>query len=197
MELVLTLAIPRSDVKQPAKALVGRFGDLRGILDAPVEELRTVDGIGSVTPVALRIIRAVAAIYLQQTAEGRDSLADPTLLADFWRLRIGSLANEVFEVACLNSAYRLLPDGIATLAEGTIDRATVYPRRVIELALKRGAAALVLAHNHPNGSVQPSDQDRLLTRALMLAAEIVQLKVHDHLIVSADESFSFRKAGLL
>ena len=83
------------------------------------------------------------------------------------------------------------------LEEGTIDRADVYPRRVVEAALKRGAAALVLAHNHPNGDVQPSEQDKILTRALVLAAETVHLKIVDHLIVSRDEAFSFRKAGLL
>lgn len=70
VELLLTLAIPRSNVKQPAKALIARFGNLRGILDAPTEELQTVEGVGSVAPVALRIIRAAATLYLQQSAEG-------------------------------------------------------------------------------------------------------------------------------
>jgi DNA repair protein RadC len=197
VELLLTLAIPRSDVKQPAKALITRFGDLRGILDAPIEELQKVTGIGSVTPVALRIIKAAATLYLQQGSEGRDSLADPERLASFWRMRIGVLPNEVFEVGYLDSGYRLLRDGIETLEEGTIDRATVYPRRVIEAALRRGAFGLVLAHNHPNGAITPSEQDKLLTRAIVLAAETVSVRVIDHLIVSADEAFSFRKAGLL
>src|SRR5215813_1584952 len=69
VELLLTLAIPRSDVKQPAKALLARFGNLRGVLDAPLAELQAVPGIGTVTPVALRIIREVASLYLQQLAE--------------------------------------------------------------------------------------------------------------------------------
>lgn len=197
VELLLTLAIPRSDVKQPAKALIARFGNLRGILDAPIEESRAVPGIGTVSPVALQIIKAAATLYLQQSGEGRDSLADPARLADFWRMRLGALSNEVFEVAYLDSAYRLLRDGVETLEEGTMDRAAVYPRRVIEAALKRGAAALVLAHNHPNGNVTPSEHDKVLTRAIVLGAETVQLKVVDHLIVSAQETFSFRKAALL
>ena len=197
IELLLTLAVPRSDVKQPAKALIARFGDLRGILDAPIEQLCAVSGIGSVTPVALQIIKAAATLYLQQTGEGRDSLADPTRLSEFWRMRIGAHQNEVFEVAHLDSGYRLLRDGVQTLEEGTIDRATVYPRRVIEAALKRGAAAVVLAHNHPNANLTPSEHDKVLTRAIVLAAETVHLKVVDHLIVSAHDTFSFRKAGLL
>ncbi len=197
VELLLTLAIPRSDVKQPAKALIERFGNLRGIMDAPIEELQAVKGIGSVAPVALRIIRSASALYLQQAAEKAESLADPEALVTFWRMRIGALRDEVFEVAYLDSGCRLLRDGVDRLEEGTTDRATVYPRRVVESALKRGAAVLVLAHNHPNGRAQPSEQDKTLTRALVLAAETVHLKILDHLIVTPDEVFSFRKAGLL
>ena len=197
VELLLTLAIPRSDVKQPAKALLARFSNLRGILDAPLAELQAVPGIGTVTPVALRIIREVASLYLQQSAESRDALADPYVLARFWRMRIGALANEVFQAGYLDSGYRLLRDGIETLEEGTVDRAAVYPRRVIEAALRRGAATLVFAHNHPNGDVQPTEQDKVLTRALVLAATAVQMKVFDHLIVSPDNVFSFRQEGLL
>lgn len=197
IELLLTLAVPRSDVKRPAKALIQRFGNLRGVLDAPLEELRAISGIGSVTPVALGIIKAAATLYLQQSCEGVNSLADSARLADFWRARIGALQNEVFEVAYLDSAHRLLRDGVETIEQGTIDRATVYPRRVLEAALKRGAAAMVLAHNHPNGRVVPSDHDKLLTRAIVIGAEAIHLKVVDHIIVSAVETFSFRKAGLL
>ena len=197
VELLLTLAIPRSDVKQPAKALIERFGDLRAILDAPLEELRAVPGIGTVTPVALQIIKAAATLYLQQSTEQRDSLADPEVLLRFWRMRIGALPNEVFEVAYLDAGYRLLRDGVERLEEGTIDRAAVYPRRVIEAALRRGAFGMVLAHNHPNGAAAPSDQDKHLTRAIVLAAETVSLRVVDHVIVSKDRTFSFRDAGLL
>ena len=197
VELMLTLAIPRADVKQPAKALLQRFGSLRGILDAPLDELRAVDGIGKVTPVALQVIRAAATLYLRQLSEGTDVLANPHHLTDFWRMKLGGLRSEVFEVGYLDSGLRLVRDGVERLAEGTIDRVAVYPRRVIEAALRRGAAALVLAHTHPNGRAEPTEHDKLLTRALVLAAETVHLKIVDHLIISVDAVFSFRKAGLL
>ena len=184
-------------LKQPAKRLLQRFGSLRAILDASEEELQEVEGIGSVAPVALKIVRATATLYLQQAAESQESVADPGRLAEFWRMRIGSLSHEVFQVAYLDSAHRLLRAGIETLEEGTVDRAAVYPRRVIESALRRSAAALVLAHNHPNGKVEPTEQDKLLTRAIVLAAEPVSLRIVDHLVVSVDEVFSFRKARML
>ena len=197
VELLLTLAIPRCDVKGPAKALLQRFGSVRGVLDARSEALRQVSGIGSVAPVALAIIRAAAVLYLQQANERVSVLGDQARIQDFWRMRIGSLPNEVFEVAYLDSGLRLLRNGVETLQQGTVDRASVYPRQVVEAALRRGAAAIVLAHNHPNGRVEPSEADKLTTRAIVLAAETIRLRVVDHLIVSPDEVFSFREAGLL
>ena len=190
-------AISRSDVKQQAKALLERFGSLRGILDAPLTKLQSVKGIGEVAAISLKVIRESATLYLQEASEEAEVLCAPERLSDFWRMRIGHLKHEVFAVAYLDSAYRLLPDGVETLQEGTIDRAAVYPRRVVEAALKRQAAALVLAHNHPNGNVEPSEQDKVVTQAVVLAAETIGLRVVDHLIVSASETFSFRKAGLL
>ena len=197
IELLLTLAIPRSDVKQPAKALLKRFGSLRGVLDAPLSELQSVDGIGEAAAVALHVVRESAALYLRETSEGAEVLRDPGRLGDFWRMQIGALRHEVFAVAYLDSACRLLRNGVETLQEGTVDRAAVYPRSIVEAALKRQAAALVLAHNHPNGNVEPSEHDKVLTRAIVLAAETVSLRVVDHLVVSPEETFSFRKAGLL
>ena len=198
VELLLTLAIPRLDVKQPAKALLARFGNLRGVLDAPRAELQEVAGVGDVAATALHVIRAAATLYLQQASEDApEVLTDPQLLSDFWRARIGALKHEVFAVAYLDSAGRLLRDGVETLQEGTIDRAAVYPRRVAEAALRREAAAIVLAHNHPNGRLQPSEHDKLITRAIVLAAQAIGLRVVDHLIVAAQDTFSFRQAGLL
>jgi DNA repair protein RadC len=197
VEMLLTLAIPRRDVKEQAKVLIKRFGNLRGILDAPIDEVRKVDGIGEVTPAVLRMMREIVSLYLQQTIEKQEALSDPNRLHEFWRVKIGSSANEVFMVGYLDSGYRLLRDCIERLEEGTIDRATVYPRRVVEAALRRKAAAIMLAHNHPNGDVRPSEQDKLITKALVLAAAAVQLKILDHLIVSAEQVFSFRQGGLL
>ncbi|MCX6842044.1 MAG: DNA repair protein RadC [candidate division WOR-3 bacterium] len=197
VELLLTLAIPRRDVKQPAKALLERFHTVRGIMDAPVEALSEVDGIGTVAPTVLKVIREFANLYQQLAVEERENLADPEVLHYFWRTRLGSSPNELFQVGFLDGACRLFKDGVETIEEGTTDRATVYPRRVVEAALKRKASSVVFAHNHPDGNAQPSEQDKLVTRALVLALETVQINVLDHLIVTADKVFSFRKAGLL
>ena len=195
VELLLTLAIPQKDVKVPAKLAIERFKSLRGVLDAPLEELREIPGLGEVAPVALRIIKEAANRYLQQKSQEAFSLTNQQVLFDYCRSALGSNSDEVFKVFYLDSGYRILGD--ETLEEGTIDRAAVYPRRVMDAALRNRAAALLFAHNHPNGNVKPSEQDKTLTRALVLAAETPQIKVLDHVIVSKDDVFSFRKEGLL
>lgn len=195
IELLLTLAIPRKDVKEPAKEAIKRFGSFRNVLDAPLEELRKITGFGEVAPVALRIIREAANRYLQQKSQESFSLVDQEVLFNYCRSALGALPYEVFKVIFLDSRYHILGD--ETLEEGTIDRGAVYPRKVMDAALRNHAAVLVFAHNHPNSDVTPSEQDKAITRALILAAETLQIKVFDHLIVSKDAVFSFRKEGLL
>jgi DNA repair protein RadC len=156
VEILLTLCVRRRDVKSDAKSLFQRFGNLRSILDAPVSDLQQVPGIGEVAPVDLRVIRETANLYLQQQAEQATVLAPPDTLTAFRRSRLGGLCNEVFEVAYLASACKLIRNRVDTLEEGTVDRAAVSPSRVIEAALRGGAAALVCAHTPaPAGPLTP------------------------------------------
>jgi len=197
IELILTLAIPRKDVKEPAKLLLKKYGSLRNVLDADLSELREIHGVGTVTPIALKIIKEIASLYLEEGVQGSKYGTEMESLVKLWQVRIGSSKTELFEVAYFDSGLRLMIDGIETLEEGTIDRSSVYPRKVVESALRKKSAALVFAHNHPNGIVQPTEEDKLLTRALTLAAATVQIQVLDHLIISDNNHFSFRKEGLL
>jgi len=205
VELLLTLAIPRKDVKIPAKEAIKRFGSFKGVLDAPIEELRKIPGIGEVAPLAIKFIKESATLYLQpktqtdltiaKTGPEKLSLEDPKILFDYCRAAIGAQPNEVFKVIYLDSRCRVID--LETITEGTIDRATVYPRKVMESALKKRASILVFAHNHPDGNISPSEQDKTITRALVLAAKTLNIDILDHIIVSKDEVFSFRKEGLL
>lgn len=197
VELLLTLCIPRRDVKQPAKALLKHFGNLKGVLDAEMEELRAIEGIGKVTPVALRIIREAAHLYLQQGAEGREILNSASRVEAFWRSRLSGLTREVFEVAYLDKAYRLLPNGVERMEVGTVDRTVVYPRKVVEAALRRSASALLLAHNHPTGRAYPSEADITLTKMIQKAAAPLDIRIIDHLIVAGSSVFSFRSNQML
>src|SRR5690606_11755002 len=118
-------------------------------------------------------------------------------LAIRWRLTLGGLQREVLEVAVLDPAGGLIPDGVVRLNEGGVDRVVVEPRRIMELSLRHGATRVVVAHNHPSGVVRPTQRDLDATRQIVLAGTTLDVSVADHLIVSSEETFSFRQEGLL
>lgn len=197
LELLLTLCIPRKDVKAPAKALLARFNSLRGVLDAPPEQLKEVNGIGGVAPVALRIVRESATLYLQESAEEGSVLDSTEALKNLFRLRLGGLRHEAFEVAFLDKSYRLMRNGIERLEEGVADRTRVYPSKVMRAALLRHAVFIVVAHNHPSGQLKASPEDIRLTEALANSAKALELQLLDHVIVTPSDALSFLDEGLL
>jgi DNA repair protein RadC len=108
---------------------------------------------------------------------------------------MGHLKDEEFHMFSFNTQFQLVKEDI--LSEGTVDQTMVYPRKVIELAIKNNASSVIFCHNHPDGNLEPSDQDKLLTKALQLATKTVNINVHDHLIVSNGGYFSFRENRLI
>jgi len=197
LELVLTLCIPRRDVKLPAKKLLAKFGNLRAVLDAPADKLREVDGIGSVTPVALRIIRDAAALYLQQGLEARELLASVSQISQFLRLRFSGEKRECAEVLYLDTGRRLIPQGIERMETGTVDQVVMMPRKIVESALHRGAKFVVMVHNHPGGSTQFSRADIDVTRAVSAACKAVGMELADHFLVAGDTTISMLSSGLM
>lgn len=197
IELVLTLAIPRRDVKPIAKALLAKFGSLKAAFDASDEDLLQINGFGENSLFAFRLIRSLVSHYLKADIEVGGLQAHPTALSEFWRARLAHETSEVFEVAYFDSGLRLLRDGVECHSRGTADRTSVFPGAVVKSALHRNAYAIAFAHNHPSNDLNPSDLDKLLTKQLVLAATAVQLHVVDHLIVGPRGFFSFREEGLL
>jgi len=194
VELLLTFFVHRRDVKGSAKSAIKRFGTFRGVLDATPQELTTIDGIGPVAAENLKLLRLAAEHYLRQKAEQANSFADPDDLYGYCRMAMGALAVEQFRVFYVDGAGRTTKESIS---EGTVDRANVFPREVMHGALSENAVGVIVAHNHPTGDSTPSEHDKLLTRALALAAETLGVRFHDHLVIGKDEVFSFRAEGLL
>lgn len=197
VELLLTLAVPRRDVKPLAKLLLAKFGSIRSIMDAEKAELMEVEGVSEATAFALGFLRSLIPVYLQPVVSETSIKDKPELLEQLWITRLGHESGEVFEVAHFDAGLRLLREGIATHSRGTADRSAVFPGEVIKEALKRNAYAIAFAHNHPSGDPAPSDADKLLTKQLVLAATAVNIRVVDHLIIASGGTFSFRQVGLL
>jgi DNA repair protein RadC len=118
-----------------------------------------------------------------------------TILVDYCRTAMGGLADEQFRVIFLNSQNEIIAEEI--VQEGTVNQTVVYPRKVLELALKHKAVGLILVHNHPSGSLTPSTADRELTRTLVQASKTLNLTVHDHLIITRQGYFSLAEHNLL
>ena len=195
VELLLTYAIPRKDVKPAAKELIKRFGSLTGVLDASQKELESFPDLGPASAVLIRLVKELCGAYLAERMKRRDVLSSPQAVIDFARMKLTGLPHEAFMVIYLNVKNEVY--GSEVIHEGTVDRAVVYPRRIIESALACHAASLILIHNHPSGHPDPSPEDKHLTRSISEAARTVDIRVVDHIIVGKGGHFSFMENNLL
>jgi len=195
VEMLLTFSIPQKDVKRIAKELIKKFGSIKGILDATAEELKSVPYVKDKTIELIAFIKEIGIIYQKQKAQEIPVSKTPKELIDYCIKKIGYKKEEEFRVIYLNSRSVIIGDEL--ISEGTIDRTTVYPRKVMEKALKNKAYSLIFTHNHPNGNPEPSQYDINLTKALDIAARSLNIIVYDHIIVAENSYFSLKEAKLL
>ena len=196
IELLLTFGTPRSDCKEAARALLTQFGSLPAVLDAAPVQLQQVKGVGPKNTFALHFIQGVARRYLHQRVVGKEYVRSSREVADYLIHSMRGLQHEVLTVVFLDAAHAVLDATV--VAEGTVTVNTIYPRELVKAALARNASALVIAHNHPSGSLTPSRQDSELTRSLYLVCSFMHLDLLDHLIIGAgDQVYSFADQGLM
>jgi len=195
IELLLTYAVPRVDVKPVAKALIKRFGGVSGVMDAGLDDLQSVKGLGPTSAILIRAVKELFDAYLAEGARERSALSSPDAVREFAKMKLAGLPHEAFMVIYLNVKNRVLDHEI--INEGTVDRAIVYPRRIVEHALAHHAAGLILVHNHPSGDPSPSAEDTQLTRSIIEAARTMDIKVLDHIVVGKSGHFSFHENRLL
>ncbi len=195
LELALTYAIPRKDTKQLAWALLKRFGSLSGVLDAKRTELCAVPGIGEEAALFVNLLRALLRRYFLDELKRKTSIANPEDAVEYCRASLEGEKDEIFEVIYLTTRNTVL--ACERLSEGTVDRTAVSPRKVVETALARRAAAMIFVHNHPSGDPSPSKEDVAITDELCRAAEVLGLRVHDHIIIGKGDYYSFKVSGLL
>jgi DNA repair protein RadC len=196
LELLLAYAIPRRDVKPLAKALIKKFGGLRGVMDATYEELVSIKGISEYSATFINALKGCSALYLKEGIRGKKTrLSSTTALLDYCRVAMSGLKDEQFRAVFLNSQNQVISDEV--IQEGTVNQSVVYPRKVMERALLHKATALILVHNHPGGSCRPSEEDTVLTAELVRVAGGLDIRVHDHIIICKSGYFSFLEKGLM
>ena len=197
LEFLLTMSIPRRDVKPLAKQLVKRFGSFAGVVNADNNELLSFPGFKESSLALLKAVKEAALRLQWQNLNAADApvLNNWDLVLDYCRSKIGYSKVEQFMVIYLNAKLRLIGEDIEQ--RGSLNQVSIHPREIIKAAIDRGAGAIVLVHNHPSGVVKPSGQDIALTQMIYEAGRLVDVDVLDHLIVSKDNVYSFAKEGLI
>jgi DNA repair protein RadC len=195
LALLLRTGLAGTPVLQLAQQMLDRFGGWAGLLAASVKDLGTVKGLGPAKRAEIAAVLEIARRSLNQRLVEQPALNDADTVKTFLRLHLGSLGHEVFAVLFLDAQLRLI--ALETMFRGTLTQTAVHPREVVKRALELGAAAAILAHNHPSGVAEPSAADEQLTRHLSQALALVDVRVVDHLVVGSQGVVSFAERGLL
>jgi DNA repair protein RadC len=193
IELLLTLGTPRKDCKDMAKAALLRFKTLQGVMEASSHELCEVDGIGLKNSFGIKLIKAVSDRYLEKKLINKRLVNNSKELFDYLYHSIRDKTREHFKIIFLDSKNRVI--STETHSKGTLTASSVYPREVVDLALRHKAAALIFAHNHPSGDPKPSSEDIAITRQLVFSGKVMGITVHEHIIIGDNCYYSFADQG--
>lgn len=191
LELVLSYAIPRKDTKSIARELLSRFKSINGILNADNRDLQSINGISKHTALFLNLLKDVSVLYMEKRMFGRDLLSSPQVVYDYLKISLKGLMDEGFKMLFLDNRNQLI--AMETLKNGTVNQTIVFPRKIVERALFHHAVGVLIAHNHPSGSLEPSQEDQEVTKDIREALKTVDITLLDHIIIGGNEFFSFRE----
>jgi DNA repair protein RadC len=195
LELLLTIAIPRRDVKPLAKDLIRRFGSFAEVVGAQRETLMQVPGVGETAAVQIRLVAAAVQRVTRGEVARRPVLGSWAALIDHCRATMAFEDREEFRILFLDKRNQLIADEVQQ--RGTVDHTPVYPREIVRRALELSATAIILAHNHPSGDPTPSQADIRMTREIIDVALPLGITVHDHVIIARNGHVSFKGKGLI
>ncbi len=195
IEYLLIVARPRIDTKPIARSLIQRFGSLAGVLTADPQTLALHPGMGESSAAALRIVALAARRLARTSVREQPILSNWQALLDYLHIDMAHLNVERVRVLYLNTQNMLILDHL--VSEGTLDESPIYTREVVKKGLDVGAAAMILVHNHPSGSPQPSRADIQITQKIMEAAHLMGMTVHDHIVIGREGHTSLKAQGLI
>jgi len=195
IELLLMLGTARKDCKLQAKQAIEKFKTLRGVLEAPPGELQQIKGFTPYNTFVIKLVQELAGEFLKEQILDKPFCKSSKEVFDYLSLSMRDLKKERFKVMFLNAQNQVIE--VEDVFEGTLTVSAVYPREIVEKAIKHNAASLIFAHNHPSGNPEPSDNDKQITRDLVFAGNIMQIKVLDHIVIGDNSYFSFADKGLI
>lgn len=188
LAVLISSGSTKKSCMQLALDLINRFGDLRAVLNADSQAFQQIQGLGVVRYVQLQAAREICHrsdfIHLQKNS----TLTNSQQTYSYLKRRLRDKKNETFVALFLDSQHRVI--AYDELFTGTINSAAIHPRPIVERVLKLNAAALILAHNHPSGLSDASQQDRAVTERIRHALELVDVKLLDHLVIGDNEIYS-------
>lgn len=195
LEYLLFAAIKQGDTKPIAKELLKQFGSLAGVLNADPNALQRIKGVGETSAAALKSVAVAARRMARSEVTRKPVLSSWQALLDYLAIDMAHLTVERVRVLYLDTRNRLIDDH--HVGDGSIDEAAIHPREVIRRAMDIGATALILVHNHPSGSPEPSRADIQITQKIAEAGRLLGITVHDHVIVGREGHVSLRSKGLI
>ena len=195
LEILLFVAKPRGDVKPLAKELITEFGSLARVLTADRVSLEKVKGVNEAVVASLRTVQEAAERLLKEEVKEQPILQSWKALLDYCRASMAYNKTEQFRILFLNRKNMLIADDLQEA--GAIDQTPAYPREIVKRALQLDASAVILIHNHPSGDATPSGADIALTKQIADALKVVSVSLHDHVIISTAEHYSFKSYGII
>jgi len=195
LELLLFFSIPRKDTNDIAHRLISTFGSISNVFEAHPKDLQKVNGVGENSAILISLISQISRRYLADKNRKTFQLRNVEVASEYIKSLFVGRKNEVFYVICLDTQLNVIYS--APLFEGTVKEAVVYPRKVVECVIRYNASSVILAHNHPGGSVRPSMDDINTTQKIVNALSTIGVTVNDHFIVAGDKYYSFAQNGIL
>ncbi|MEW6610105.1 MAG: DNA repair protein RadC [Patescibacteria group bacterium] len=195
VELMLTLKTPVKDTKPAAKKAIELLKGFHGVLDASIEELQQVKGIGLENAWVIKLFGDVAERYFKEKIPKRSTLLSPDDVHSYLKKSLGKYKHERFVVVALDSRSRVIK--VIPVTTGTVNASLVHPREVFREAIQCAAANVIVAHNHPSGDPEPSEEDKTVTRQLIEAGKLLGIAVTDHIVVTSSSYYSFKEHGLI
>ncbi|MDG5815082.1 DNA repair protein RadC [Chitinispirillales bacterium ANBcel5] len=193
IEFLLSFAIPRKDTKPIARELWNRYGSLSAIFNAPYDELLETKGLGTRSAALFPFVKEIMALCLKEKYDQKPVISHRRDVEEYFRFNFGHKRDEYVGALFLDSANHILQTDI--LSEGTVNQCAVYPRVVIEKAMRCGAASFILAHNHPAGGLNPSEADWVITERLFTIGKLLEIPLLDHIIISKTKVVSLRECS--